>query len=68
MNNNAYSIGLDKNPANFQPLTPLSLLARAAQVFPDHTAIIHGRQKWTYAEYYGRARRLASTLDRKSVV
>lgn len=67
MNNNAYSIGLDKNPANFQPLTPLSLLARAAQVFPDHTAIIHGRQKWTYAEYYGRARRLASTLSRLGI-
>jgi fatty-acyl-CoA synthase len=67
MNNNAYSIGLDKNPANFQPLTPLSLLARAAQVFPDHTAIIHGRQKWTYAEYYGRARRLASALSRLGV-
>lgn len=67
MNNNAYSIGLEKNPANFQPLTPLSLLARAAQVFPDHTAIIHGRQKWTYAEYYGRARRLASTLSRLGI-
>jgi fatty-acyl-CoA synthase len=67
MNNNAYSIGLDKNPANFQPLTPLSLLSRAAQVFPDHTAIIHGRQKWTYAEYYGRARRLASALSRLGV-
>ena len=67
MNNNAYSIGLDKNPANFQPLTPLSLLARAAQVFPDHTAIIHGRQKWTYAEYYGRARRLASALSRLGI-
>jgi fatty-acyl-CoA synthase len=67
MNNNAYSIGLDKNPANFQPLTPLSLLARAAQVFPDHTAIIHGGQKWTYAEYYARARRLASALSRLGV-
>jgi fatty-acyl-CoA synthase len=67
MQRNAYSVGLDKNAANFQPLTPLSLLARAAQVFPDQTAIIHGRQKWTYAEYYGRARQLASSLSRLGV-
>ena len=38
----AYDTDLDRNPANFQPLTPLSFLERAAEVFPDHTAIIHG--------------------------
>ena len=37
-----YDAGLDKNPANFQPLTPLSFLERAARVFPDHVAIVHG--------------------------
>ena len=37
-----YDIDLDRNPANFQPLTPLTFLERAAAVFPDHTAIIHG--------------------------
>ena len=39
---NPYDIGLDQNPANYQPLTPLTFLERAALVFPKHTAIIHG--------------------------
>src|SRR5215471_21713959 len=37
-----YDVDLERNAANFQPLTPLSFLERAASVFPDHTAIIHG--------------------------
>ena len=64
---NVYSTGLDKNPANFQPLTPLSFLARAAQVFPDSTAIVYGGRRSTYAEYYARARRLASALERRGI-
>ena len=42
---NPFNQHLDRNPANYQPLTPLSLLARAAAIWPDHTAIIHGRQR-----------------------
>ena len=38
-----YETGLDRTPANFQPLTPLAFLERAAKTFPKHTAIIHGR-------------------------
>jgi fatty-acyl-CoA synthase len=55
----AYDIGLDKNPANFQPLTPLTFLQRAAAVFPDHPAVIHGGQTRSYAAFYARTRRLA---------
>ena len=44
-----YDIDLDRNPANYQPLTPLTFLERAAAVFPDQTAIIHGKRAWTYA-------------------
>src|ERR1044071_3935849 len=58
-----YDIDLDRNPANFQPLTPLGFLERAAAVFPDHTAIIHGPLRRSYAEFYARARRLASALS-----
>ena len=43
-----YDTDLDRNAANFQPLTPLSFLARAAEVYPDQTAIIHGARSWTY--------------------
>src|SRR6266853_6434569 len=62
-----YDIDLDRNPANFQPLTPLSFLERSAAVFPDHTAIIHGALRRSYAEFYARARRLASVLAKRGI-
>ncbi len=58
----SYDTDLDRNAANFQPLTPLGFLERAATVFPGHTAVIHGPLKRTYAEFYARCRRLASAL------
>jgi fatty-acyl-CoA synthase len=63
----AYESGLVRNPANFQPLTPLSFLARAAEIYPDQTAIIHGKRSWTYATFYQRARRLASALAGRGI-
>lgn len=59
---NPYDTGLDRNPANYQPLTPLGFLERAATVFPDHTAIVHGPLRRSYADFYIRARQLASAL------
>ena len=67
MSENPYSIGLDKNPANYQPLTPLGLLERAAAVYPEHTAIIHGSKRVSYSEFYARARRLASALVSRGI-
>ena len=63
----AYDTGLDRNPANYQPLTPLSFLARAAEIYPDQTAIIHGKRRWSYAEFFVRAKRLASALTRRGI-
>jgi fatty-acyl-CoA synthase len=60
-----YDTDLDRNPANFQPLTPLTFLERAAAVFPDHVAIIHGALRRNYREFYARSRRLASALARR---
>ena len=62
-----YDTDLDRNPANFQPLTPLGFLERAAAVFPAHTAVIHGPLKRSYAEFYARTRRLASTLAKRGI-
>jgi fatty-acyl-CoA synthase len=62
-----YETDLDRNAANFQPLTPLSFLARAAAVHPDQTAVIHGARSWTYREFYARTRRLASALARRGI-
>lgn len=60
---NPYNTDLDRNPANYQPLTPLTFLERAASVFPDHTAIVHGGMRRSYASFYTRARQLGSALQ-----
>jgi fatty-acyl-CoA synthase len=62
-----YDLGLDRNPANYQPLTPLGFLERAATVFPKHTAIIHGNLRRSYTEFYARSRRLASALAKRGI-
>jgi fatty-acyl-CoA synthase len=62
-----YDIDLDRNPANFQPLTPLTFLERAASVFPDHTAVIHGPLRRNYRDFYARCRKLASALSRRGI-
>ncbi|MCG6112709.1 MAG: acyl-CoA synthetase [Paracoccus sp.] len=67
MGPNRYDIGLDRKPANHQPLTPLTFLERAASVFPDHLAIVHGATRRSYRDFYARARRLASALARVGV-
>ena len=62
MGSNPYNSGLDRTPANHQPLTPLGFLERAASVFPEHTAIVHGPLRRSYAAFYTRSRQLASAL------
>ena len=62
-----YDIDLDRNPANYQPLTPLGFLERAAAVFPNHPAIIHGALRRSYREFYTRSRRLASALAKRGI-
>ena len=62
MSTNPYETDLDRNPANFAALTPLSFLERAASVYPDRVAIVHGPQRQTWAATYARCRRLASAL------
>lgn len=67
MAKSAYDTDLDRNPANYQPLTPLAFLERAAAVFPDHTAVIHGKLQRNYRDFYGRAQRLASALAKRGI-
>ncbi|MEL6584518.1 MAG: acyl-CoA synthetase [Pseudomonadota bacterium] len=63
MSFDAYNRELPRRAANHQPLTPLTLLDRAAKVFPNHTAVVHGHQRFTYAELFTRSKRLASALS-----
>jgi len=67
MRANPYNTDLDRNPANHQPLTPLTFLERAASVFPDHTAIVHGALRRSYADFYSRSRQLASALTQAGI-
>ncbi|MFA9473470.1 MAG: acyl-CoA synthetase [Filomicrobium sp.] len=67
MTANPYEQNLDRNPANHQPLTPVTFLERAAKVYPNQTAIVHGNARLNYAEFYARARRLASALAGKYI-
>jgi len=59
---NPFNIDLERNPANHQPLTPLTFLERAASVYPEQTAIIHGNLRRNYREFYQRSRQLGSVL------
>jgi fatty-acyl-CoA synthase len=65
---NPYELDLDKNPANHAPLTPLGFIERAAYVYPNRTAVIHGARRTPWAETYARCRRLASALARHGIV
>ncbi|MGI9382683.1 MAG: acyl-CoA synthetase [Methyloligellaceae bacterium] len=67
MSGNPFEQHLDKTPANYQQLTPLTFLERAAGVFPDHTAMIHGAMRRSYGAFYARSRRLASALAQKGM-
>ncbi|HSW20587.1 MAG TPA: acyl-CoA synthetase [Ramlibacter sp.] len=63
----AYAKGLDRNAANFLPLTPLRFLDRTADVYPDRVAIVHGELRQTWAQTRARCYRLASALVRMGV-
>jgi fatty-acyl-CoA synthase len=62
-----YDSDLPKTGANYAPLSPLSFLARSADVHPGRTAIIHGERRYSYAEFYARSRRLASALAKAGI-
>ena len=62
-----YSDGLGKTEANYASLSPLSFLPKAAAIYPNRIAIIHGDLRSTWAETYARCRRLASALAKRGV-
>jgi fatty-acyl-CoA synthase len=64
---NQYNIGLDKNAANYVPLTPVSFLARSATVYPNHTSVVYEDSRFTWGETYGRCCRFASYLSSKGI-
>ena len=65
--NPAYLTGLDKNEANHAALSPLGFIERAAYVYPDSLAVVHGAHRKTWRETYRRCRQLASALSRHGI-
>src|SRR6202166_1822741 len=64
---NQYEVGLDKTPANFVPLTPLSFLARTAAIYPDLTSTVYEGRVFTWSQTYARCRRFASYLAGRNI-
>ena len=64
---NIYEQGLDRNAANFTPITPLLFIERTAEVYPERLAIIHGNLRQSWKATYERCRRLASALKKRGV-
>jgi len=67
MQTNKYEIGLDKNDANYVPLSPLTFIERAALVFPNRFSVIHGTERYTWKKTYARCRRLGSALAKRGI-
>ena len=64
---NNYEINLDKNKANYVPLTPLTFLQRAKDIYPNYEAIVYEDRKYTWSEVYKRATKFASALEKIGV-
>src|SRR4051794_30113916 len=64
---NQYNIGLDKTPANYVPLSPLSFLARSAAVYPNHVSTVYEDRSFSWSQTYARCRRFASYLASRNI-
>ena len=64
---NLYESDLERNPANYAPLTPLTFIEWSASVYPDRPAVIHGARRFTWRETYARCLRLASALTKRAI-
>ena len=62
-----YDIGLDKNAANYVPLSPIGFLLRSAAVYPNRLAVLHGERRYSWCEALERCRRLAAALAVRGV-
>ncbi|MEC7491021.1 MAG: acyl-CoA synthetase [Pseudomonadota bacterium] len=60
---NPFETDLEQTPANYQALTPLSFIERTANTYPNHTAVIYGKIRRSWAETYARCRQLGSALE-----
>ena len=59
-----YDTNLDKNEANYVPLSPLSFLERTKNIYPNYEAIVYEGRSYTWSQVYKRCTKFASALDK----
>ena len=64
---NPYEVGLEKNAANYVPLSPIGFLVRSASIYPNRLAVVHGERRYSWREALERCRRLASALAARGI-
>ena len=64
---NNFDQNLDKNPSNFIPLSPITFLERAKDIYPDYEALIYGERKYTWRQVYERSTQFASSLEKQGI-
>ena len=62
-----FDLNLDKNPSNFIPLSPITFLERAKDVYPDYEALVYGNRKYTWSQVYERSTQFASSLEKQGI-
>ena len=65
---NKYNQNLDKNPSNYVPLTPLSFLERAKDIYPNYEALVYETKSFTWTEVFNRCIKFASALEKIGIV
>ena len=64
---NQFSTGLDKNKANYIPLSPLSFITRAKDIYPNYDSVVYGNRSYTWLQTYNRCTKFASALTKKGI-
>ncbi len=64
---NQFSKALDKNKANYVPLTPLSFITRAKDIYPNYESVVYGNRSYTWLQTYNRCTKFASALTKQGI-
>ena len=64
---NQFSTGLDKNKANYIPLSPLSFITRAKDIYPNYDSVVYGNRSYTWLQTYNRCTKFASALTKQGI-
>ena len=64
---NQFSKNLNKNKANYVPLSPLSFISRVKDIYPNYESLIYGQRKYTWLQTYQRCVKFASALNKKGI-